>query len=154
MILHKGNMFDMWGYTDLFLFTSNPVASKTTGKAVMGRGIAREVADRCPLARDVFGKVLLAPRPANVGILGYFGDEHERDQLLGWFRVKDHFAQDARLNIIESSVETLSAIAPGFERIDLNFPGIGNGNLAREDVLPVISTLPDNVYIWEYDNEN
>jgi hypothetical protein len=34
--------------------------------------------------------------------------------------------------------------------VHLNYPGIGNGRLRREDVLPIIALLPDQVTIWEY----
>jgi hypothetical protein len=37
-------------------------------------------------------------------------------------------------------------------KIAMNFPGIGWGGLNRLEVLPIISSLPDNVEIWEYDN--
>ncbi len=33
--------------------------------------------------------------------------------------------------------------------VALNFPGIGYGGLNRNEVLPIISILPDNVEIWE-----
>lgn len=133
----------MWGDTDLFLFTSNPVVNKQ-GLAVMGRGIAKQLADAQPDVRQHFGRVLSAPRPANVGVLGWYDW-----QMVGWFRVKDHFAQDAKTGIINASMLMLKALSPGFNRIDMNFPGIGNGKLAREDVLPIIEQLPDNVHVWE-----
>ena len=38
--------------------------------------------------------------------------------------------------------------AKGYNRVDLNFPGIGNGKLLMEDVLPVIDCLGDNVNVW------
>lgn len=48
----------------------------------------------------------------------------------------------------------LLAQTPALKRVDLNFPGIGNGRLNREDVLPIISVLPDKVYIWERSKSN
>ena len=72
-------------------------------------------------------------------------------QVVGWFMVKDHWATPAKVAIIKESVEALVVdVAPYFKRIDLNFPGIGNGKLKREDVLPIIERLPDNVHVWEY----
>lgn len=52
VILERGNMFDVWGNTDLFLFTSNPIVNKQ-GLAVMGRGIAKQLADKHPEVREV-----------------------------------------------------------------------------------------------------
>lgn len=146
-VFERGDMFSVWGKTDLFLFTSNPIVNKR-GLAVMGRGIARQVADRYPLAQEMFGATLLGGYARNVGVLGKFDG-----QLLGWFRVKDHFAQQARTNIIEASVRHLSVAARGFARVDLNFPGIGNGGLPREEVLPLLTALPDNVHIWEFEED-
>jgi len=37
------------------------------------------------------------------------------------------------------------------KRIDLNFPGIGNGKLPRHQVLYLLEDLPDNIHVWEYD---
>lgn len=142
----RGDMFSMWGKTDLFLFTSNPVVNKQ-GLAVMGRGIAKQVADKYPEVRRQFGQLLSSMRMSNVGMIGIYDS-----QLVGWFRVKDHFAQPAKVSIISSSVNRLGIIADGYDRIDLNFPGIGNGQLSREDVLPMLMDLPDHVHIWEYDN--
>ena len=68
--------------------------------------------------------------------------------------VKSHWKEPARLDIIEQSCKVLSyflAKYPEISRVDLNFPGIGNGKLKREDVLPLIEQLPDNVHVWEYE---
>ena len=32
--------------------------------------------------------------------------------------------------------------------IHMNFPGIGNGKLIPEDVMPIIKDLPDNVKVY------
>lgn len=150
MILERGNMFDMWGKTDLFLFTSNPIVNKQ-GLAVMGRGIAKQLADKHPQIRKDFGQWLtiwwprLKYRCAALGV--YEG------QNVGFFMVKDHWAEDAKLEIIENSVEDLMGFMEEERRIDLNFPGIGNGKLRREDVLPIIQRLPDTVHVWEYEAE-
>jgi hypothetical protein len=33
--------------------------------------------------------------------------------------------------------------------IHLEYPGIADGELTREEVRPIVETLPGNVYIWE-----
>ena len=74
------------------------------------------------------------------------------NQNVGYFMVKDHWAEPAKLSIIEESVESLMGFLSDDERrVDLNFPGIGNGKLRREDVLPIIQRLPDKVHVWEYE---
>jgi hypothetical protein len=37
-------------------------------------------------------------------------------------------------------------------RIDLNFPGIGNGKLPASKVEPIIRQLPNNVHVWQFDS--
>lgn len=143
-ILERGDMWSVFGSTDLFLFTSNPVVNKR-GLAVMGRGIAKQLADRYPKVQKAFGTLLNTYKLPNAGIIGIFDG-----QLIGWCRVKDHFAQPAKISIIENSLKIVAALADYHDRIDINFPGIGNGGLAREDVLPLLSVLPDNVHVWEY----
>lgn len=153
MILHKGDMFDVWGKTDLFMFTSNPIVNKQ-GLAVMGRGIAKQLADRIPTIRKDFADKILSD-PWHMPS-GWFATYDE--QPVGYFMVKSHWAEPAKLEIIKRSLGSLVdyiteevAIWENKDlRIDLNFPGIGNGKLKREDVLPIIQYLPDNVHIWEY----
>lgn len=149
MILERGNMFDVWGKTSLFLFTSNPIVNKE-GLAVMGRGIALQLAERNPQIRKDFGEYLktwweLLHFPCE--ILGEYDG-----QDVGYFMVKNHWAEPAKLSIIEDSVTSLMDLLTEHDtRVDLNFPGIGNGKLRREDVLPIIQRLPDTVHVWEYE---
>lgn len=164
MILEKGDMWSIFGKTDMFVITTNPIIRKD-GAVVMGRGIAKQMKDRFPefpfkLAERYTKSVDTqayddALHPVNTGFVGGFDG-----QACGWFMVKDHWREPAKLEIIQRSVKELinSLTFRGFDswyipktiRYDLNFPGIGNGKLAREDVLPIIEQLPDNVHIWEY----
>ena len=151
MILERGNMWDVFGYTDLFLFTSNPIVNKQ-GLAVMGRGIALETAKRYPQIRKDFANHINSVWIPDCGYLGTYDS-----QAIGYFMVKKHWAANADLAIIDSSItDLLMLIEENNERgwkkrYDLNFPGIGNGKLSREEVLPHIEVLPDNVHVWEYD---
>lgn len=151
MILEKGNMWDVFGKTGLFMITTNPIIRKD-GAAVMGRGLAKEAATRFPGLPFRFGTRL---DPRNVGyqgitptgVIGAFDN-----QLVGYFMVKSHWKDVAQLDIIEDSVNDLAEWAHHYDRIDLNFPGIGNGKLSRDVVLPRLQALPDNVHVWEYGN--
>ena len=162
MILERGNMWDVFGKTDLFLITTNPIRRKD-GAVVMGRGIALEAKTKFPDLPYMFGEVLAGAErhqdvgdplyPLNVGIIGVCDG-----QMLGWFMTKTHWRSPSDLAVIEKSVEQLIPweYIPTYNddvrrriRIDLNFPGIGNGKLRREDVLPLLQKLPDNVHIWE-----
>jgi len=154
VILHKGNMWDCFGKVDLFLITTNPVVKKN-GACVMGRGIAKEMSEKYPEIPFALGSIIQTRR----------GTKAWRDsdtigcldkQIVGYFMVKDHWLEPAKLSIIESSVRALlvqldycTQYKSDFT-VALNFPGIGNGKLKREDVLPLLEVLPDNVHVWEF----
>jgi hypothetical protein len=74
------------------------------------------------------------------------------DAKLGTFQVKRHYSQAASLELVRRSTAALCAWCADHPdaQVALNFPGIGNGRLHREDVLPIITQLPDQVTIWEY----
>lgn len=159
MILECGNMWDIFGKTDLFYITTNPIR-RHDGAVVMGRGIAKEAKDRYPDLPYIFGRRLdyLTLPDAEFRYTGWIGRFDE--QTVCYFMVKDHWRSEARLDYIDASCKALIAdnmsrgIPGGYmhsTRIDLNFPGIGNGKLKREDVLPIIEQLPDNVHVWEFE---
>lgn len=142
MILERGDMWSAFG-RGVFMITTNPIRRKD-GAVVMGRGIALEAKTRFPSLPYDFGDALeRSPTP-----IGYIGDYNGTSVY--WFMVKDHWRNPASLEIIKDSVEMLDYYY-GFtdERVDLNFPGIGNGHLSREEVLPLLQSLPNNIHIWE-----
>ena len=149
MILEKGNMWDVFHKTDIFMITTNPII-RNDGAVVMGRGIALEAKKRFPQLPYDFGKELKSLHPEidqeSVGQIGVYDGTP-----IWFFMVKHHWRDAASLRIIEQSVFYLKY---GFKisdkRIDLNFPGIGNGRLERNRVLPILEELPDNVHVWEY----
>lgn len=158
MILERGNMWDVFGKTDLFMITTNPIR-RNDGAVVMGRGIAKEASTRYPRMPYDFGYRLAqaehwqayedALHPVNIGIIDRYDE-----QPVGWFMVKHHWRSPADVTVIDKSARLLAGWANGkarlIKRIDLNFPGIGNGKLDREEVLPLLQQLPDNVHVWEY----
>jgi hypothetical protein len=147
MILERGNMWSVFGKTGLFLITTNPIITKA-GKLVMGRGIARQMRDNFP-GSDVELANLVRAFPSAY-VMNMYHEPTFGKQSVGFFMVKHHWNDPAQNPVIMQSTARLMEIAPSWERIDLNFPGIGNGKLKREDVLPIIEQLPDNVHVWEF----
>lgn len=144
MILEKGNMWDVFGSTDIFMITTNPII-RNDGAIVMGRGIALEVKTRYPTFPYDFARSFLQIQK-NIGFVGEYDS-----QRIYWFMVKDHWQNNAEPEIIKKSIQELKDYFQwSSERIDLNFPGIGNGKLKRSQVLPLLEELPDNVHIWEF----
>lgn len=141
MVLEKGDMWSVFNTAKIFMITTNPIRRKD-GAVVMGRGIAREAKERFPDLPYHFGRRLESNGNQFVGCIS---------DPIWYFMVKDHWAQPAKLEIIDASVEDCLYKFNEFDgmRVDLNFPGIGNGQLSREDVLPLMERLPDNFHIWE-----
>ena len=136
-----GDMWDIVGETDLFCITANSTVRKSDEHLVMGRGIAREAAQRYPGLQFMAGKLVSAYSvPYGVIILPI--------KPFALFQVKTHWQHDAELSLIEHTVRCLLLHAKGYNTVDRNFPGIGNGKLLMEDVLPVIDCLGDNVNVW------
>lgn len=144
MILEHGDMWDIFDYTNHFIFTGNNYI-KQNGALVMGRGIAREVRDRFPGVDLAIGKQVDVR--TKHGFYGLILGRH-----IGVFQVKRHFGEAADLGLISDSAFILSDVAGRNpeNRFDMNFPGIGNGHLKYNDVLPIIQNLPDNVHIWTF----
>jgi len=154
MQLERGNMWSIFFDTDIFMITTNPIIKKDGG-VVMGRGIALEAKTRFPdLPYDFGDELKISQNYQEEPRVGYI-NTYEQTQIW-YFMVKEHWAAPASTEIIHESVQKLNWYHNKRYnewqniRIDLNFPGIGNGGLPREQVLPLLLNLPDNVHIWEY----
>lgn len=140
---------DLWrevGRADLILVTTNG-SVRMDGGLVMGRGAARQAAERYPgLEFDLGRKTLLHPTARLL-----FSDVVDRGTKIGGFRVKRAWKQKADLWLIRESVGALKVLCEssmGYKRIAMNFPGIGNGGLTRDEVLPLIRDLPEIVHVY------
>lgn len=156
MKLRHGNMFTDLD-SDVILATCNSYV-KQDGRVVMGRGAAKTMRDMFPGCDQTFGSLILGlvyePVCGQYGIVWQEQDYEPFDApfIIGLFQVKDHWHEPAKLELIVSSVDILRKLAKNTwldKAISLNFPGIGNGQLSRQDVLPLLHRLPDNVTIWE-----
>jgi hypothetical protein len=153
MKLQRGNIFAH--QTDILLVTTNSVINKQ-GKLVMGRGAAKMLSLTIPPSQENLAYLVrVALEKSSDGLYGVVIYSSQIKGLCragyGAFQVKDKWWEDARLSIIEYSTQLLCELAtmrPSM-KFSLNFPGIGNGRLKREDVLPIIEGLPDNVTVWE-----
>lgn len=148
----RGDMWSVFGKTDHFIITTNPIIRRD-GACVMGRGIAKEFADQYPRGPFDLGKELRLYQ--GNGIIPEFGIFGVYDgQPVYFFMVKRHWKEEASPRIIALATERLRLLATHCpeDRFDLNFPGIGNGKLPREQVLSLIEDLPSNVHVWEKDS--
>lgn len=124
---------------------------KMNGELVMGRGAARDAARKYMQIPQEAGRRILLLR--NNGMMAYGFQMLTIPALMmpgfGIFQVKHFFYDKASLDLIKKSTEMLAAFALGLPHwyFNLNYPGIGNGGLAEEQVWPIVKWLPDNVYI-------
>ena len=65
-------------------------------------------------------------------------------------QVRKRFDERADLDLITFGLERLKMFAEetGYI-IHVEYPGISDGELTREEVRPILDALPDNVHVWE-----
>ncbi len=149
MILKWGDMWDIFDYTDYFCITTN-ASVNTDGQLVMGKGIAKEAAERFSYLPEEFGKALV--HMGKVGKrYGLYLQERRAFSRIVAFQVKYKWQQKADPLLIAYSTGQLAWLAERepSKRFDLNFPGIGNGGLSQAEVYAIIKDLPDNVFVWK-----
>lgn len=144
MKLAKGNMWTVWN-KGMFIVTTNSYI-KNGGRLVMGAGIAKQARNRLTGVDLKLGSMIRD----TCGHLGFYGFLPV-SSVFGAFQVKYDWIDSADLDLIKRSTSQLADFATQRPEMtfNLNFPGIGNGRLARNIVLPIIETLPDNVTVWE-----
>lgn len=145
-----GDMWTAYEPADLFLVTTNATIRRD-GTLVMGRGIAQQARDRFPGLDKALGRQILHIC-GNQGEYGLSVSPRWPVAKLGAFQVKRHYSQPGSPKLIRRSTTALCiwcAKHPNAQ-VHLNFPGIGNGRLRRDDVLPIVIQLPEQVTIWEF----
>jgi hypothetical protein len=121
---------------------------KRNGECAMGRGVARQAAQRYP------------GLPARLGnAINQLGNH------VIWFKdiniftlpVKHNWWEPADTELIARSVMEVNGLAIGLQDPDQRFylprPGCGNGRLKWEDVKPICEALTDQFIIVEYDGQ-
>ena len=137
---------ELFSPKNVITFTGNSYIRKD-GHLVMGAGAAKSVRDWCPEVGLLLGKKIPHLQEYNLASakVNYSG----RQIPIGVFQVKYHFQDSADLDLIKRSAQKLKAKATESSwTFHLNFPGIGNGKLKYETVLPIVESLPDNVWVY------
>lgn len=136
------------------LWTGNMTITKS-GKAVMGAGLAKQLALKYPDVRSSISKVIQDRTNVLESKLDKYGNKcniHVPTLLfinrrLGMFPVKYGWWEDAKPGIIRHMCKALEEIAaknPDYTFV-LNFPGIGAGHLKFDDVFKILKEeLPSN----------
>lgn len=147
MQLARGDMWSAFEQADLFLVTTNSVLNRD-GALVMGAGIAKQAKDRFPGLDKVLGKAALAAGEP----YGLLVSPRWPSAKLGAFQTKANWKEGSSPALIAFSTGKLLAWCQEHPtaQVHLNLPGVGLGGLSREQVLPVLASLPDSVTVWEY----
>lgn len=145
----QGDMWSVWESADLFVITTNSTL-RADGALVMGRGIARQARNRFPGLAAALGQAI-AVACGNGGVYGLLVSPSWPTAKLAAFQVKRDWRDTAALDLIRRSTALLVTWCSAHpdSQVHLNLPGIGNGRLSRDVVIPIIRALPETVTIWE-----
>lgn len=145
-----GNLWDFISKPNVVICITTNGFVKRNGQAVMGRGCAKELADKVSHFPAMLGQAI----QKNGNVVQAFGATIDciTTQIIT-FPVKHKWFDNADLLLIEKSAKELKLFADKYNdhTFYLPRPGCGNGNLRWEDVKPVIENiLPDNVKVITY----
>lgn len=140
---------DIWSgldQTDWIVFPANSFVKKD-GTLVMGAGFAKQVSERYPKVKEIFGSEI-------INTCGHLGEYN----ILYWKKIialqtKYYFKENSDIELIRrSTIELKNFINQQlYKKVDMAFPGIGLGKLDPEQVynycLKEIDNLP-NYTIW------
>lgn len=136
---------DIWNYyrkkDHVVCITTNGCVSSNTGKAIMGRGIALQARLRIPGIDLKLAKLI-----TQYGNIPFWMDSHS----IIIFPTKYHWRDKSPLDLIRLSAEWLDFIARRNTNTYFLIPRPGCGNGGRDwetEVFPIMSKLPDNVWV-------
>lgn len=139
---------DLWSYFGKVGYccciTTNGFV-KTNGEAVMGRGCALQAKQRWPEVPALLGDLIL--RKGNIPHFLLVGP----DEILT-FPTKHVWWEKSDPTIIACSAGFLKGLADMYpeQTYILPKPGCSNGGLLWEQVEPLLTFLPDNVWVIDY----
>ena len=138
----KANLFDMT--VDVIVITTNGIVRRD-GKAVMGAGIALEMARKFPLFPKIFGDKL----KKDGNHVSLFFVPQVRGRKVATFPVKNHFKEKASLELIERSCKELVKMVDKFKftQVCLPKPGCGVGGLKWKKVKPILEKYLDQRFV-------
>ncbi len=132
---------DIWEYADggaVVVITTNGSLTRD-GRAVLGRGVAKQAALRYPDIAATLGP-LIAEQGSRVFDLG---------NGIVSFPVEETAWSQPDLRIIARSAEELRHLTDcsGWQRVVVPRPGCGGGGLAWKDVLPLLAPWFDERFV-------
>jgi len=143
-----GNMYhkDVIEYYDYICFTSNSTLNKDN-ELIMGAGTAKVIKDMYNTLPAYFGKEVIKGNNSLI--------VNNEFNIIA-FRTKDNWKEDSKIELIQESLDKLRkfALKNKDKRIALPVPGVTNGNLTEDVILPLLANLPKNVDVWSLPKTN
>lgn len=147
MILKHGDIWTAYDQASLFLFTSNSII-KSDGSLIMGSGIAAQVRDKHKGIAKRFGSIMVNKGFKSGDIYGMLFDTKTK---IAAFQTKTHYSEKSPLELVQYSTDILTELASNIDgEIHMTMPACGHGGRTEEEIFPIITKLPDNVFIWTY----
>ncbi len=144
---HEGDLWDL--AVDAVVITTNGTI-KNDGTAVMGRGCAKEAAERIPDLAALLGRRLgVTGNKVYKLVASYPREGMGRNSMILNMPVKHQWYQKADLDLIKKSALDLRVRADqyGLQSLALPRPGCGNGKLDWEEVKPILEEIFDDRFI-------
>lgn len=132
-----GNIWEYHKKGHWIVITTNGTV-RSTGEAVMGKGIALQARWKYPFLPIELGQLLSQGTPSRVFPFSSY-------KLLT-FPTKYHWWEKADLHLIEESAKQLSSLVPN-EKVYLVRPGCSSGGLNWVDVKPILEKYLDDRFI-------
>lgn len=150
MILKQANFLQAKNKVNLWCATTCAIKDKE-GRLVMGKGTALTMKQGWVGTDRAFGGLITSPLYGLV-VLGRGTNMNREPYFYGAFQTKYHWRMDSDLELIKYSTMRLFEWLLGHPTytVALPLPGCRNGNLNRDDVLPIMRLLPDNVTVYDY----
>lgn len=130
---------------NIYLFTANSVINGG-GRLVMGAGCAKSARDTYTDIDRMFAqRIVYNKSKFNLVFVEWCGT------WVGAFQTKIDWRSKSPIEIIIRSIESLKIMAESRYQYNfhLPFPGVCNGGLTRCQILPFLTTLPDNVLVYD-----
>lgn len=137
---------NLWDYPAEYRVITTNGFVKADGKAVMGRGCAKEAAKKYPKLPGWLG----------IHLLNSGNKVHLFPDKIITFPVKHNWWEEADLTLIERSTMQLLELCDGIEAesIAMPRPGCGNGKLDWEQVKPILEYhLDDRFIVVSFEHE-
>ena len=144
MNFKKGNLYTSEAIKeyDWVGFTANSKINKA-GALIMGAGGAKACKDLYTGVELTFGKKIVDGEEFNVKT----SIKHKVFAL----QTKVDWREKSNIALVSRSINRLKELLDAYPELTFacTFPAIQNGGLKREDILPMLKLLPNNIDIWE-----